>query len=166
MKFGTKDSNKLAIFLILVLLVTISLFVSSVLAEPKPAEFRASEDAINRAFSGVLSAEKAGGDVSKLLNELESAGTLMVEAEIAYMQGDIIEAVKKTDNARVIAESVFADASTLQDLSVVEWEQKFLLNAIFSIVGSAIFLGVLFLFWKRFKTVYAKNLSGLAPEVI
>ena len=50
-------------------------------ANNETASIQAADASINQAFTNVLAAEKAGGDVTQLLAQLNTAGALLAEAE-------------------------------------------------------------------------------------
>jgi hypothetical protein len=121
---------------------------------------------INQAFTNVLSAEAAGGNVTGLLSRLNGAGELLAEAERGYQNGNLAGINDKTNNAILIANQVKSDAETLTVSSRNNSENSFLLTATFSIVGIALLLFALNLVWRRSKRGYYKKLLGSKPEVV
>lgn len=122
--------------------------------------------AIQSAFAEVLAVEKAGGKVSWLLVELNDAAALLVEAENAYLAGDLNTAVANADQARSIAQQVQSNASSLSDGQLVKSQFAFWLTLAGSIVGVVAFSMILLLAWKRFSRSYLKKMSNLRTEVV
>jgi hypothetical protein len=121
---------------------------------------------INQAFTSVLAAEAAGGNVTGLLATLNGAGELLAEAERGYQSGNLAGINDKANNAILIANQVNSDAATLTISSRNNSENNLLLTATFSIVGIALLLFALNLVWRRSKRGYYKKLLDSKPEVV
>ena len=121
---------------------------------------------INQAFTSVLAAEAAGGNVTGLLAKLNGAGELLAEAERSYQNGNLADVNSKANNAILIANQVNSDAATLTISSRNASENNFLLTATFSVVGIAFLLFALNLVWRRSKRGYYKKLLDSKPEVV
>jgi Tfp pilus assembly protein PilX len=127
---------------------------------------QAAESALDQAFSSVLNAEKAGGNVSQLLVKLNNAGTLLAEAQNAYNSGNPSNVTSMAQNVVQRANQVNGDAIHLRNVSLVESQNGFLLTLVFSVVGGGVF-GISLLFvWRRFKCAFIKKLLGTKPEVV
>ena len=121
---------------------------------------------VNQAFTNVLAAEAAGGNVTDLLSKLNGAGELLAEAERSYQSGNLFGINDKANNAILIANQVKSEAATLTISSRNNSENNFLLTATFSIVGIAFLLFALNLIWRRSKRGYYKKLLDSKPEVV
>lgn len=121
---------------------------------------------INQAFTNVLAAETAGGNVTGLLAKLNGAGELLAEAERDYQSGNLADVNAKADNAFLLANQVKSDAATLTINSSNNSENIFLLTTTFSIVSIAFFLFGIALIWRIIKRGYYKKLLGSKPEVV
>ncbi len=121
---------------------------------------------INQAFTKVIAAEAAGGNVTGLLAKLNGAGELLAEAERDYQSGNLADVNTKADNAFLIANQVKSDAVTLTINSSNNSENIFLLTITFSIVAIAFLVFGLALIWRIIKRGYYKKLLGSKPEVV
>jgi len=128
-------------------------------------KIEAADSAVRNAFVAVLDVEKVGGNVSGLMSELDGAGRLLAEANNAYRSGDLSGAEAKAENVRLIAESVRSEALELKSVAESQSQRAFWFTIVFSVAGSAVFVGVLILVWNKFKRGYAKRLMGMKPEV-
>ena len=151
---------------LLLLTVTIAAFQTPLVLADEKASIETADLSINQAFISVLAAEKAGGNVTQLLTELNTAGELLAEAENAYRSGNLANVASKAENARQIADQVNSDALTLRDVSLVESQNNFWMTLAFSVVSVVVFGIVLLLVWRRFKRGYIKKLFALKPEVV
>lgn len=153
---------------VIMLLITIvpSFHMTFVKASNESASIEAADSSINQAFTNVLAAEKAGGNVSQLLAKLNSAGELLAEADNAYRSGNLVNITSKAENARLIADQVNSDALSLLNASIGRSRNSFVLTLIFSVDGALVFVVVLLLVWRRFKRDHMKKLLGLKPEVV
>jgi hypothetical protein len=122
--------------------------------------------AVEKAFNNVLEAEKAGGNVTQLLEKLDSAGVLLAEAQNAYNSGNTASIPSIVENALQIADQVNRDALNLRDVSLVESQNSFWLTLTFSVVGAVVLGGFLLFVWRRFKRSYTKKLLASKPEVV
>jgi hypothetical protein len=155
-----------AITVLLIVAIGVSLQTTLVKANIESASIETANSSINQAFTNVLAAEKAGGNITQLLTRLNSAGELLAEAENAYQSGNTANVTAKAENARQIADQVNADAIKLRDVSLVESQNNFWLTLAFSVVGAVVFGIILLLVWRRFKRAHLKKLLGLKPEVV
>jgi hypothetical protein len=130
------------------------------------AKLQAANSAIGQAFNTVLDAEKAGANVTQLLGKLNTAGEILAEAQNAYKSGNTANITSNVENARQIAEQVNSDALNLQNVSIVESQNSFLLTMTFSIVGTVVFVVSLLFVWRRFKRFFVQKLFGMKPGVV
>jgi hypothetical protein len=156
----------MAVAILLIITVITSLQITLVKASNETTSIQAANSSINQAFTNVLAAEKAGGNVTQLLARLSSAGELLAEADNAYRSGNLANVTSEAENAGLIADQVNSDAISLQNASISRSQNNFLLTLIFSVDGVFVFVVVLFLVWRRVKRGYMKRLRGLKPEVV
>ncbi len=136
-----------------------------VLADEKTS-IEAANQSINQAFTNVLAAEKAGGNITQLLVSLNAAGKLLADAESAYNSGNLTNVASKADNARQIADQVNTDALALKDASLASSQSNFWYTLIFSIGGAVAFGIAVFFIWKRFRRSYVKKMLSTKPELV
>lgn len=122
--------------------------------------------AVGQAFNAVLDAEKAGGNVTQLLTKLNTAGTILADAQNALNSVNTANITSNLENARQIANQVNDDALILRNVSLVGSQNSFLLTLSFSILGSVAFGFSLLIVWRRFKRVFIKKLLCTKPEVV
>jgi hypothetical protein len=123
----------------------------------------AADASINQAFTNILAAEKAGGNVTQLLIKLNTAGTLLAEAENYYKAGYLINVTSVADNARLIANQVNSDALGLRNLSISQSQNNSLFTIVFSIMSTIAFIVVMFLIWRGYKRVSYRKLLNSKP---
>jgi hypothetical protein len=158
--------NSIIVFIFLFAAVLIASQALTVKAINEADNIAMANLSINQAFTNVLAAEAAGGNVTGLLAKLNSAGELLAEAERDYQGGNLADVNTKADNAFLIANQVKSDAVTLKVNSSNNSENIFLLTTTFSIVTIAFLLFGLALVWRRIKRGYYKKLLGSRPEVV
>jgi len=71
---------------------------------------QAANTAVNQAYSSILVAEKAGANVTNLVDQLDSANNLLAQAESAYSSGDKNAALNNENAALRITQQVMASA--------------------------------------------------------
>jgi hypothetical protein len=95
---------------------------------------------------------------------LDEAGGRLTLAEVAYRNGDYVEAYVRADACVALANGVADDAGSLkgQALAVAgEWWK----TVVFSVVGSAVLAVCLGVVWVWFKGSYGRRVLRLKPEV-
>jgi hypothetical protein len=135
-------------------------------ADNEQASIEAADSSIRQAFAVVLEAEKAGGNVTQLLAELNVAGSRLADAENAYRSGKMSEVVAIAGNASQIAENARNEALNLRDVSAANSQNEFWLTITFSAIGAVVFIFALMLGWRRFSSAYSENLLKKKPEVV
>jgi len=128
-------------------------------------KLQAANSVVGKAFSSVLEAEKAGGNVTQLLGRLNTAGSLLADAQNAYNSGNTANVTSLVENALQIANGVNGDAVNLRNASLVESQNSFLLTLTFSAVGAVVFVVSLLFIWRRFRRSFIKKLHSMKPEV-
>jgi len=151
---------------ILVMVVAFSSTIVIVKAQIENTSIGTANSSINEAFSSVLAAEKAGGNVTQLLSELNSAGDFLANAENQYRTGDLTNATSQANMATSIAIEVNREALALKSSAAVESARSFWLTIIFSGVGAFILLFASFIAWRLFKRSYMKKVLFSKPEVV
>jgi hypothetical protein len=133
-------------------------------ASAETESITAANSSINNAFGNVLAAQKAGGNVTQLLAQMNIAGSLLTQAISSYNAGNLANVTLEADNAHSIAEQVNSNAITLKNESEIASRNNLLIYLIFSISCSLILTAVLMLFWRHIKHSYVKKLPGLRPK--
>lgn len=154
------------ISVLLVLTVNPCLHIAFVSASNESASVDAANSSINQAYTNVLSAENAGGNVSQLLTSLNVAAELLAQADNALRSGDLTDVSSNADNARLIANQVNSEALSLKSAAISNSQNQFLLTVMFSINAALIYVVILLIVWRRFKRRYNKRLLSMKPEVV
>ena len=161
---------KLSIIALLIML-TLSVCLLSVQqataqTDQTAIELQSVNNAVGKAFTAVLDAEKAGANVTSLLSQLNNANDQLAQAENAYRTGDSTAASNKADAALSIALQVTKAAQDTQQSAKVSTQNSNISTIAFSVGGAVIFVIVLFLIWLLFKQNYIKRLSEAKPELV
>ena len=143
----------------------IGVYEAAAQTDQAESKLQAANTAIERAFGGVLAAGKAGGNVTGLLVQLNSAEGLLAEAENSYRTGDSSAAASQADSVLPIAQGVATAAQNLRQTAAVSSQNNFLSLTALTVVALFFFVLDLFLVWVLFKRGYVKNLLKAKPEV-
>jgi hypothetical protein len=158
-------SFKLLVFTLTLFLASESCFYADhwVFAqnEQTTSNLQTATRAVAQAFSAIMDAEKAGGNVTQLLLKLNNAGKYLTDAQNAYNSGNMINVVSDAESARQIAEQVSVDALNLRSASLIESQNSFWMTFVFSFVGAFVFIFSLLIVWRRFKRSFMKKLLGM-----
>lgn len=119
---------------------------------------------VGRAFEAVLEAEKAGANVSVLVAELNGAGGLLAEAEMARRNGNLSGYADKISQCNAVAQAVLDAASGLKSSASADGDRNLQLTFAFSVVGSVAFAALLLAVWRRFRSAYSNRLMKTKPE--
>ena len=128
-------------------------------------KLQAANYAVKYAFNAVLDAERAGANVTDLLNQLNDAAGIFAQAVISCRNGDPNTTSDKADSALAIAERVTTAAQDARQTALVSGQNAFWSTLAFTVIGAFAFVLILLLVWRRFKRKYVKNLSAAKPEV-
>ena len=129
------------------------------------AKLQAANNTVTYAFNAVLDAERAGANVTDLLNQLNDATRILAQAEISYRNGDPNTASDKADSVLPIAERVTTAAKDAKQTALIYSKNAFWSTLTFTVIGAFVFVLILFFVWRRFKRSYINNLSQAKPEV-
>jgi CHASE3 domain sensor protein len=128
-------------------------------------KLQAANDAFKQAFNAILSAEKAGANVTILMSQLNLAANYLTQAENAYRYGDLNTGASSADKSLTIAREIAAASQDTEETATVASQNTFLSTTSFTIIGAFAYTLALFLVWRRFKRRYIKSLSEAKPEV-
>jgi hypothetical protein len=129
------------------------------------SKLQVANSAVNQAFSDVLAAEKDGANVTSLVNQLNGAADLLVQAEMNYRNGDFATAANNADGAVLVAQQVSSLAQNEQVVAQALARSTFSYAVAFSVGASVYFVFLLVIVWSRVKRNYTKNLSDAKPEL-
>jgi C4-dicarboxylate transporter len=113
-KKGTIARSKLASITLLTILklsvCLISIYPANAQTDQTASKLQAAYTAVNKAFSSVLDAEKAGSNVSDLLSQLSYADSVLAGAENSYRGGDLAKTAIQADSLLPMAQQVTSAA--------------------------------------------------------
>jgi hypothetical protein len=123
------------------------------------------EHALSEAFEAVLSAEKAGANVSVLLVKLNGGVDSFLDAQRAFDRGDDVEAVRLANSASGVAGEVWDEAARMSvgatDAAVDRsWVFLVVSTVAVSVVAVASWAG-----YRFFKQWYYRRLLKMKPKV-
>ena len=122
--------------------------------------------AVGQAFNAVLEAENAGGNVTELMLKLNTAGTILANAQNILNSGNSANITSNLENVLQMANQVNADALNLRNVSLVGSQNSLWLTLFFSVAGAIGLCISLLIVWQRFKRVFNKKLLSTKPEVV
>ena len=122
-------------------------------------------EAIGQAFNGTLSAEKAGANVTGLLEKLNVATGLLAQAENSYRTGDTNAAANYADQAVPIAQQVKAQATAVKNSALSSKQNAFVFTVVFVVIGSEVFILALLFVWRLVKKRHINEMLESKPEV-
>ena len=157
-----------AVLCVLFVLVS-SVFVLGVTASATESEavsaVEGAEAAVAEAFGAVLEAERAGGNVSELLDRLDVAAAYLATAKVCVRTGDFAGAVGNAGLCVEALEGLVKDAAALRDTAARASVQRLWITTSGSVVGVVIVVCGSFLSWRWFKQRYSKRALTMKPEV-
>jgi len=123
------------------------------------------ESAMGLAYDAVLEAEKAGANVSGLLDALNEGAEALSKAYISNRVGNFDNAIYFADLCGDLIGGVEAEANELRDAAAVDRNQRLLLTSFGSVLAVVcIFCGGFF-GWRFFKSRYHRRALKMKPEV-
>jgi cytochrome bd-type quinol oxidase subunit 2 len=155
-----------AIIILFIITIIASFYPAVVKADNENISIENANSSINQAFTNILAAEKAGGNVTQLLIKLNTAGELLAKAENTYNSGNLTNVTSNAESALQLADQVNSDALALRETSLLESQKNFWYTMIFSVVGAAVFGIALLLTWRRFKRSFTNKLLGMKPMAV
>jgi len=123
------------------------------------------DDALRGAFVHVFDAEGAGANVSGLMGRLNEAGDALASARAALEMENYSDAVSRAGVCKSLVSGVVGDADALKT-DALATKSSWWITMSFSVVGSVVFVVVLFLVWRWVRRFYAAKLLESRPEVV
>ncbi len=161
---------KLLFFILFVLVFLSCTFYheTNVFAQTDQAasKLQSANNLVEAAFNAVLDAEKAGANITALLNNLNNAENILAQAENSYRTGDLNTTLARANSIFPIAQEVITSAQDAKQTALVSGQNTFWSTIAFTATAGFVFVLVLFLVWRRFKRGYIDSLSEAKPEVV
>lgn len=120
---------------------------------------------LNTVFAEVAEADKAGADVSMLLDELNSAGIYLSRANAAFNAGDFESAVVLAGNCSDAVGGVASEAANLKSYTEAAHSNAVLLAVLVSIFGVLIVMVLGFVGWRFLRRRYIRDFLDKRPKV-
>jgi hypothetical protein len=111
-----------------------------------PEKMQNANNAVEQAYNEILSAEKAGANVTDLLNRLNYAVGILGNAESSYRTGYFNKAAAQADNVLLITQQITISAQTAKQNALISGQNAFWFIIAFTIIGVVGFILALFLF--------------------
>lgn len=121
--------------------------------------------ALNGAFNAVLDAEQAGANITDLITQLIFAANNLSQVENNYRIGDYTAAVSQAESVVISAQEVVEAAQNAKEDAIISVKNAFWSKIVFTVIGSVVFILLLFLVWRQLKKHYINNLFQAKPEV-
>ena len=128
-------------------------------------QLQAANTAVEQAFNSVSAVEKAGANVTGLLEQLNIATDLLAQAENSYRTGDTSAAANYVDQAVPIAQQVKAQTIAIKNSAISSKQTTFVFTVVFVVISSEVFILSLFFVWRLFKKNYINKMLESKPEV-
>jgi hypothetical protein len=162
-----KSKKLLGAGLLALIVVLIFLSVPSSFGQTNdlPEKVQNANNAIEQAFNEILSAEKAGANVTDLLNRLTYAVGILANAENSYRTGYFDKAAIQADNVLLITQQITISAQAAKQNALISGQNALWSIIAFTVIGVVGFVLALFLFWRWFKRSYMNRLLKAKPEV-
>jgi hypothetical protein len=142
--------------LVVTLLLLVAVVPSPVWASEADAAtaISSAKNAIANGYNTAKQAEAVGANITALVDTLNEAGSLLSQAEFAYITSDFDAAFNLAIRSQNSLSGFAAEASTLQESATQQQNQGFLINVVGSIIGTfAIIIGG-FAVWRFMKKKY------------
>ena len=160
---------KILLVRVLLLLLAIAFLCCSIVSGQVGSELdsiNGATSAIYRAFDSVLEAETLGGNVTTLLQQLNTAGFLLSQAQNSFASGNATDSAEDAQKAFSIADQVNSQALSLKILAEDQSKSNIFKIVTLSSVGAIVFTLSLLLIWRRVKSSYLKRMLDLKIEGI
>lgn len=145
------------IFFLFIILSVSFVRVSASARDEADSAIRSSEEKILECYSAVLDAERAGADVTPLLEVLNEAGDLLSKAQLAYNKGDFYAARDLAYQSLVKLEGFVEKAKALEEAATIQGFYDFMINFVGSISGAVAVIIFSFVFWRALEKKYGRT---------
>jgi hypothetical protein len=112
-----------------------------------------------------LDAEKAGANVTDIMNQFNYATEVLAKADNSYRVGNLNQAAVQSDSVLPIAQLVTVSAQNAKQTALAFVKNDFWSTIVLTVIGTILFIVALFLVWRWFKRRYIIDFSQLKPEV-
>jgi len=147
---------KTAVTLVVTLLLLAAIVPSPVWASQADAAtaISSAKSTILNGYNAAKQAEAAGANITVLVGTLNEAGSLLSQAELAYAANDFDTALNLAVQSQNSLNSFIAEANTSQETAMQQQNQDFLINVVFSTIGTFAVIIAGFAAWLFLKKKY------------
>ena len=124
------------------------------------------EETVVEIYEVLLEAEKAGVNISGLLDRLDVAGEYLTLARMCLKTGNLADAARNAGLSVEALDGLMDDASVLRDKAIQESGERFWMTIGGSVVGVATVVCSGWLSWSWFKRWYHRRALEMTPEVV
>jgi len=152
--------SKKSIALTAILLLSVAVVESPVWAQDGAASaISSAKNTIISCYSAAREAEAAGANITTLTATLNTATSLLSQAEFSYSIADFDAAFDLASQSQSTLTSLVGEANALREAAAQQQNQDFLINVVGSIIGTFVVLVAGFAVWfflnKKYETAEA-----------
>jgi hypothetical protein len=118
-----------------------------------------------QAFNTVLDAENVHANITSLLSQLNNVAEILSQAENARRSGNNALAITNADSVIQGSKQILSNAQTLKESALIEKQNALWIRNISIIIGSIIFILIMFIVWRQFKRHYVNKKLEEKPGV-
>ena len=158
--------SKKPIALTVLLLLFVTVVVAPVWAQPEGAAsaISSARNTITSCYTAAVEAEAAGANITFLTATLNTAGSLLSQAEFAYTTNDFDAAVSLASQSQNTLGNFIGDAAILKETATQQQNQDFLINVVGSVIGASAVIVAGFIVWISFKKRYAQTEANVSES--
>ena len=156
-----------ALFVLFVLVSSVSALgaMASAVESEAVSAVEGAEEAVAEAFGAVVEAERAGGNVSELLDRLDFAAAYLATAKMCLRTGEFDGAVGNASLCMGALEGLVDDAAALRANAVTASSARFGMAIGGSVVGVVAVVCGSVVGWRWFKQRHYARALAMKPEV-
>ncbi len=149
--------KRIAILLLLFCLFTVPTLVSASTQGDAATEIQSGQTQLTNAYQSAVQAEQAGANITELTVTLNTAGSLLSQAEHAYSTADFNAAQNLAVQSQVKLDGFTAQANTLKENASQQRTEDFWIYLVAPILGSIAVVIIGFAVWFSLKRKYAAS---------
>jgi hypothetical protein len=147
--------SKIPITLIIILVLFVMAVTSPAWGQADAATaISSAKNTILSCYNAAKEAEAAGANISVLVDNLNEAGSLLSQADLAYATNDFDAAFNLAIQSQNSLNDCLAEANTLKETAAQQQNQDFLKNVVGSIIGTFVVIFAGLAIWLLLKKKY------------
>lgn len=158
--------SKIPIALTVLLLLFVTVVVAPVWAQQEGASsaISSARNTITSCYTAAREAEAAGANITALTATLNTAGSLLSQAEFAYTTNDFDAAVSLASQSQNTLANFIGEVTTLKETATQQQNQDFLINVVGSVIGAFAAIVAGFVVWVFVKKRYAQTEANVSES--